>query len=368
MRHSSVVLSDPPVRSPSPPHQPHSVCPNKIGSYLLQDVIGEGAFAMVRVAIHEETHKTYACKIIPKKLLLAAGLGDQFDRETDIVRSLSHPNLCQLYDIFSDTINNYVIMELCQSGTLKERLFQDGRFPESAAKVIFKQLIDVLVYIHSTGIAHRDLKLENLLIDNDNRIKLIDFGLSAYQSEDGLFGTHVGSTTCAAPECWGSERYDGFKLDSWSCGVILYTILAGQLPWSILSEQKMVDDILHAQYVVPSSWSPQAADLIQKTLKLDPNERLSIDEMQRHPWIEGVAVPSVSLPLLGGPGKIGFSRAHSLMPGGAIGRSQSARLSSGTIALLIQKGKMARNEKADDEKFRRAPMAFGRRPCSFSPG
>jgi serine/threonine protein kinase len=194
-----------------------------------------------------------------------------------------------MYEVLMDTINCYVMMELCPQGSLRNRIVSVTRIPEPEAKYIFRQLIDALAYVHARGLAHRDVKPENVLMDDNDHIKLIDFGLSNFQGEDGLFATRVGSTCYAAPECFGDDRYDGFKSDSWSCGVVLFTMLTRAQPWLSQNGQKQIDQICKGDYFVPLNLSPDARDLISKILKVDPLARFSTAQILGHPWLDHVS-------------------------------------------------------------------------------
>jgi serine/threonine protein kinase len=339
-KHFRVPGSTPPPRSVA---GSTVVCPNKIGPYLLQNAIGEGGFSVVRTAVHEETNETFACKVIPRRRLAVLGLESQLNREVDILKSLRHPSICSLYEVLYDTINCYVIMELCPQGSLRERIIAQEKLPESQAKGIFRQLLEAVAYIHERRLAHRDIKPENIMIDDSDQIKLIDFGLSNFQGEDGLFATRVGSTGYAAPECFGRERYDGYKCDTWSCGVVLFTMLTGGLPWVCHNDQKMIDQICSCSYFLPLTLSTDAKDLIEKILKLDTEERYSATQILGHSWFSGMPSPEVrrrsSMPQRGI--KISASQPLCLLAGS----SGSSRM-SGAAMMLIQKGNMHRQGRA----------------------
>jgi serine/threonine protein kinase len=260
----------------------------------MHDTIGEGGFSIVRKAINENTRKTFACKIVPKKRLIQKGLAAQFEREAEILTRLRHPAVCALEEILFDTINCYAVMEYCPYGSLSARILADGRLSEALAQSIFKQLLTAISYVHSQGIAHRDIKPDNVLLDASDCVKVIDFGLSNYQTEQ-LLSTPVGSTCFAAPECFSKTAYDGFKCDAWSCGVVLFVMLAGQFPWTCHNTQLMVDQIVGAKYYLPPNLPAGAVDLIQKILVVDTESRLTIAEMLNHPWLANVVVPVAGL-------------------------------------------------------------------------
>jgi serine/threonine protein kinase len=274
------------------PHNADIVCPNKIGPYFLRDRMGQGGFAIVRMAIHEDTQNVYACKVVPKKRLVYFGIEDQFHREIDILCALRHPGICPLVDCLFDSINCYLIMELCPGGNLRRRIIEMHLIPEPDAKETFRQIIEALGYVHSQGIAHRDIKPENILISHDGHVRLIDFGLSAYQSAGTLLSSQVGSPMYISPETALGKHYDGFKSDIWSCGVLLYTMLRGQPPWTVQNMKLLIDQISRADYYLPDSISSDAKDLLRRILKPNPDERLTITEIISHPWLRETSVAS----------------------------------------------------------------------------
>jgi serine/threonine protein kinase len=310
------------------------VSPNKIGPYLLGDIIGEGGFSVVRSALHESTRSRVACKIIPKRHLAMLGLDNALQRETEILRRLRHPAICAIYEVLSDTINCYVVMELCPQGSLGTRILNNTKLSEDSSKIVFRQLIEAVSYIHESGVAHRDLKPENILIDQNDRIKLIDFGLSNYLTQDGLFSTRAGSTPYAAPECFGRTPYDGVKFDCWSCGVVLYTMLTGQLPWTSPNDQKIIAQICKGEYYLPKSLSDPSRDLLSKILELDPQRRFSTADMLAHPWLAGVALPDQADPER--TKTTPAMQARRIAPGKSMGLSETA-------LMLIRKGKINRD-------------------------
>jgi 5'-AMP-activated protein kinase catalytic alpha subunit len=231
-------------------------------------------------------------------------------------------------------------MELCPQGSLRTRIVQQSKLTEPQCKLIFRQLIEAVAYLHSRKLAHRDLKPENILIDDSDRIKLIDFGLSNYTGEDGLCATRVGSTCYAAPECFSPGRYDAFKSDIWSCGVVLFTILTGQIPWSGHNDQIMIDQISKCEYFIPVAVSPDANDLIQKILTLDLQKRFSAEQILRHPFLTNVPLIHARMPDVM-PERSKVIKGSSSQPM----VQRRARALSETAVRLIQEGKFHRMSK-----------------------
>lgn len=264
------------------------IAPNKIGSYMLRNTIGSGGFSLVKVAVHESTGSICACKIVPKKRLLNNQMEKRFENEIRILQKFQHPGIAILYDLFKDTLNYYIMLELCTDGTLLEYIMQRKKIQEDEAKYIFKQIIETLVYVHKNGIAHRDIKPENIMIDSDKNIKFIDFGFSAFVEQDHLFSTKCGTPNYAAPELISGKPYDGFKADIWSCGVVLYSMVFGQLPWTKVNQHQLLDQIVRAEYFIPMSISQECSDLISKMMNPDTEKRIKMEDVLNHPWLRGV--------------------------------------------------------------------------------
>jgi serine/threonine protein kinase len=269
-------------------------CPDKIGPYHLRERLGEGAFSIVRLAVHEATAERFACKIVPKRRLVLMQVPGQFELEVEILRQFRHIGVVSLFEVLLDTINCYAIMELCPFGNLRDRIISLQKIDEGLARRLFRQIMEALSYIHSNGVVHRDLKPENILIDDRDRIKIIDFGLSNFQEEGALVSTRVGSAVYSSPECHFPFPYDGTKSDIWSCGVILYTMLVGQIPWTSNNEQQLVDQICQANYFLPSTLSEDVRDLISRILQVNADERITLREILSHPWLRHVSLPDLT--------------------------------------------------------------------------
>jgi serine/threonine protein kinase len=272
---------------------PHTIiCPAKIGSYFLRDRIGEGAFAEVRLAVHEETGESYACKIIPKKRLYQLGIADQLENEISIMCNLTHPGVCAVHDIYSDTINSYVILDLYQHGNLLERIKAAGRLDEHQAQDIFKQIVRAIHYVHDHGVAHRDIKPENVLLAPGGRVTIIDFGLSVRVQPGECISSKFGSAIYAAPECFNPHAFDPFKADIWSCGIVLFAMLNGRVPWERGTPTAIIETIASGDVTLSDEFmSPKAVNLLSRILKKDPLERISLKGILEHEWLAAVQDP-----------------------------------------------------------------------------
>lgn len=261
------------------------LCPNKIGPYQLRGTIGSGAFATCKLAYRPDLDIYYACKIIARQRLDQLSDKTRFEQEIRIQQELRHPRIVQLYDLYKDALNYYVLMEYCPNGELLSYIVQRRRVPENEAKVFFKNIMDGLLFIHSLGIAHRDLKPENVLLDLEGHAKISDFGLGKYVGCDGLTSTSCGSPCYVAPEVLTEKVYNAYKCDMWSCGVILYVMVTGQIPWARRNHIELFEQIKCCSYRIPAFVSGDCAELIRGLMTLDPQKRLTIEQVLAHPWM-----------------------------------------------------------------------------------
>ena len=260
-------------------------CKSKKGPYTLGVTLGEGAFAKVKLATHNIIKEKIAIKIIDKfKLLKDETDIHRIKREISILKKIRHNNIIQLYEIMESKHNLYIVMEYCEGKELFDYIVKHKRLNEKDACILFQQLISGVDYLHKQGIIHRDLKPENILLDANNNIKLSDFGLSTFDTHNHLLKTPCGTPTYAPPEMLRGDEYNGECSDIWSCGVILYAMLCGALPYVESKEEVILHKIIHKEFTLPSFLSRQAVDLINKMLTNEPKERIGINGIIRHPW------------------------------------------------------------------------------------
>ena len=253
-----------------------------ISDFILKEDIGEGNFGKVKFCIYKKTGEEFAVKIINKKLIKDK-MKNSFFKENEIATKFNHINVIYVFRIFEDKENFYLVMEYCQRGELFDYIVEHQRLSENEAAVFFYQLVNGVEYIHSKGIAHRDLKPENLLLTNDKTLKIIDFGLShEFDPYHSLLKTKCGSPSYAAPEIISCPFYDGFKTDIWCCGIILYAMLCGFLPFEGDDNSILFRNILECDPEMPDWLSISSRDLIIRILNPDPDERITLNEIKRH--------------------------------------------------------------------------------------
>lgn len=262
--------------------------PEEIGPYHLQSLIGEGAFSVVCLCQNEKTGQYYACKIVPRKRLNTRHLTVRFEIEIRINQQLHHPGIVRMVDLKCDDNNYYVFMEFCPNGDLFQYIIDKKRLKEDEAKPIFRQILETLQYIHEMGISHRDLKPENILIDEFGKIKISDFGLSKFYDHNCLVDTPCGSPCYASPECVSGRSYNGITTDIWSCGVILYAMMTGQLPWTKRNQTQLFQQIKKGEYSIPSYLSPECRNMIKMLMTVDLKERYTIEQALNDPWLKEI--------------------------------------------------------------------------------
>ncbi|KAF9420798.1 hypothetical protein BGZ94_009033 [Podila epigama] len=238
-----------------------------------------GTYGKVKLATHALTGQQVAIKIVAKAHAAI------ITREIYHWRCLNHTNIAHLHEVLTTESKIYLVTEYCPNGELLEALIRDGRCKPSLAKKWFRQICLAIQYCHSRKIVHRDLKLENILLDSQNNIKLIDFGFTRECESKKLLESYCGSAAYTAPEIILGKKYSGPEADIWSLGVILYTLLAGYLPFDDDNEKVVQDKIVDLDYEITDElFCDDAKDLIQSILKEDPKERLSIEQILNHAW------------------------------------------------------------------------------------
>lgn len=254
--------------------------------YEMGKLLGKGSFAKVYHARNVKTSESVAIKVIDKDKIKKCGLMDQIIQEISVMKLVKHPNIVQLYEVMATKTKIYFVIEYVKGGELFKKV-QRGRLKEDVARTYFQQLISAVDFCHTRQVYHRDLKPENLLLDGSHNLKISDFGLSALPNckrKDGLLHTICGTPAYVAPEVISQKGYDGAKADIWACGVILYVLLAGYLPFQDKNMMDMYKKICKAELKWPSWFSSDVRKLLRRILHPNPNRRISIEEIRTHPW------------------------------------------------------------------------------------
>ncbi|XAR53916.1 Non-specific serine/threonine protein kinase [Bertholletia excelsa] len=280
----------------------------RVGKYEIGRTLGEGSFAKVKFARNSETGESVAIKIINRDLVLRHKLVEQIKREISTMKLIKHPNVLKLFEIVGLTVRFnilpraviwvlvmasrtkiYIVLEYVDGGELFDKIANQGRLEEDEARRYFHQLINAVDYCHSRGVYHRDLKPENLLLDSYGVLKVSDFGLSAFSQQvrdDGLLHTACGTPNYVAPEVLQDKGYDGTSADIWSCGVILFVLMAGYLPFDEPSLVALYRRIEKANFSCPPWFSLGANELIKRVLDPNPLTRITIPEILENDWFK----------------------------------------------------------------------------------
>ncbi|KAF8413536.1 hypothetical protein HHK36_001527 [Tetracentron sinense] len=270
--------------------------PTRVGKYEFGRTLGEGSFAKVKFARNVETGENVAIKILDKEKLLKHKMISQIKREISTMKLIRHPNVIRMYEVMASKTKIYIVLEYVTGGELFDRTASNGRLKEDEARKYFQQLINAVDYCHSRGVFHRDLKPENLLLDAKGVLKVSDFGLSALPQqvrEDGLLHTACGTPNYVAPEVINNKGYDGAKADLWSCGVILFILMAGYLPFEEANLMALYKKIFKAEFTCPTWFSSSAKKLIKRILDPNPLTRITIAEVIENEWFKkGYKPPS----------------------------------------------------------------------------
>ena len=251
---------------------------------VTHNTLGIGSFCKVKLATHELTGIKVAIKILNRRKLKKQEMGDKFRTEIHILRMFQHPCIIRLYEVIDTPTDIFTVMEYVPGGELFDYIVSKGKLDEREARSIFQQLISGLEYCHVHMVVHRDLKPENLLLDSENKIKIADFGLSHRLHDGNFLKTSCGSPNYAAPEVISGNLYCGAEVDIWSCGVILYALLCGSLPFDDENIRSLFRKIKSGIYTIPPHVSDGARDLISKMLIVDPLKRISIQQIMAHQW------------------------------------------------------------------------------------
>ena len=257
----------------------------RIGPFKLMNEIGKGKFATVFLGIHEETGQKVSIKQLKKSELNTDNL---LIKEINIQKKLFHPYLTQMYCVIEKSDDIYIISEYCSKGDIIKNLLEKGTFDESFSCKIFQQIISSLEYLHKNNICHRDIKPENILLTEKLDAKLTDFGLSRHFKKNELLNSSCGSPIYAAPEMLEGKSYDGTKIDIWSLGISLYTMVCGELPFVVDDENDiyiLMDKIIKGNYNIPEFLSDECKDLIKNMLVTDPDKRITLEQIKNHKWV-----------------------------------------------------------------------------------
>lgn len=254
--------------------------------YQVGRFIGKGAFGKVNLGLHVLTGRLVALKSFNKKKVDLEKLKRKMHYETSILKSLNHINVVKIYETFDTDKFYFISMEYISCGDLLSYVRKRSKLTEDVAKFIFKQVIKGLIYIHGKGFAHRDIKLDNILIDINSNVKICDFGVAKKIKKNELMTDQCGTPAYIAPEVFRGSGYNGAISDIWSAGVLLYAMLAGTVPFKASKLSELQKIIMKGNYNKIKGISPEADDLLSKILDLDPYQRITEKDILDHIWLD----------------------------------------------------------------------------------
>lgn len=298
----SLSISSPPVRGTSGepkrrdadvgsasagPHRSGNQLPTtmkrRLGQYDIVKTLGEGSFGKVKLATHKVSGQKVALKIISRGKLITRDMAGRIEREIQYLQLLRHPHIIKLFTVITTPKEIVMVLEYA-GGELFDYIVNHGRLHEDKARKFFQQIVCAIEYCHRHKIVHRDLKPENLLLDDSFNVKIADFGLSNIMTDGNFLKTSCGSPNYAAPEVISGKLYAGPEVDVWSCGVILYVLLTGRLPFDDEYIPALFKKIQQGNYTVPNYISPAASKLIRRMLQVNPVSRITVQEIRSDPW------------------------------------------------------------------------------------
>ncbi|XP_056879546.1 serine/threonine-protein kinase BRSK2-like isoform X5 [Takifugu flavidus] len=256
---------------------------NYVGPYRLEKTLGKGQTGLVKLGIHCVTCQKVAIKIVNREKLSESVLM-KVEREIAILKLIEHPHVLKLHEVYENKKYLYLVLEHVSGGELFDYLVKKGRLTPKEARKFFRQIISALDFCHSHSICHRDLKPENLLLDEKNNIRIADFGMASLQVGDSLLETSCGSPHYACPEVIRGEKYDGRKADAWSCGVILFALLVGALPFDDDNLRNLLEKVKLGVFHMPHFIPPDCQNLLRGMIEVDPTKRLTLEQIQKHTW------------------------------------------------------------------------------------
>lgn len=266
--------------------KPGAQPPVKIGHYILGATLGVGTFGKVKIGEHQITKHKVAVKILNRQKIKSLDVVGKIRREIQNLKLFRHPHIIKLYQVISTPSDIFMIMEYVSGGELFDYIVKHRKLQEHEARRFFQQIISGVDYCHRHMIVHRDLKPENLLLDHNMHVKIADFGLSNMMMDGEFLRTSCGSPNYAAPEVISGKLYAGPEVDIWSCGVILYALLCGTLPFDDEHVPSLFKKIKSGIFPIPEYLNKSVVNLLCQMLQIDPMKRASIEDIKKHEWFQ----------------------------------------------------------------------------------
>jgi len=259
---------------------------SKIGHYILGETLGFGTFGKVKTAKHQLTGHKVAVKILNRNKIKNLDVVGKIRREIQNLKLFRHPHIIKLYQVISTPNDIFMIMEYVSGGELFDYIVKNGRLGQDEARRFFQQIVSGVDYCHRHMVVHRDLKPENLLLDDSLNVKIADFGLSNMMMDGEFLRTSCGSPNYASPEIISGRLYAGPEIDIWSCGVILYALLCGTLPFDDEHVPTLFKKIRSGVFPIPDYLDKSVVSLLNHMLQVDPIKRATVKDIVKHEWFK----------------------------------------------------------------------------------
>ncbi|CAG9326094.1 unnamed protein product [Blepharisma stoltei] len=260
---------------------------SKIEHYVFGRQLGQGAYAIVRLATHRQSKSQFAVKTYEKSKLTDVRRKTGVKREISILQRLDHPYTIKLIEALDGPKQVNLVMEYVGPSSLHGYLYKKAsrKLDDLEAKKFFQQIVQGIEYCHSKNITHRDIKLENILLDKDQNVKIIDFGFATCMASTKTTRLFCGTPSYMAPEILSNKDYIGNPVDIWALGVLLFVMLCGFFPFKGANDRDLYKKIMSANFQIPEYVSPTAQELIRMMIQKDPNHRPSCKEILEAPWL-----------------------------------------------------------------------------------
>lgn len=279
--------------------------PLVVGNYRFGKTLGRGYSSTVKLGQNMDTGEVVAIKIVRMEMLRAKPMmKGKMRREISVLKLLDHPNICAIIDVFEIPTHLFIVMEFVDGMELFTHISQRGALPERDVLHFFQQIIRGLEYCHRRLICHRDMKPENILLDRHFNLKIVDFGMTSLSPPGELLSTSCGSPHYCDPMVISGGKYNGCKADLWSCGVILYALATGRLPFDDDNVKRLLKKVQAGKYHMPPNLPGDLKNLIGRMLTADPDQRITMQEITAHPWfnkrpykpyVDNFIVPTASI-------------------------------------------------------------------------